>query len=559
MTLKGPADADAYRIKVGRFNDRWYTDPLPADQAWPATPDDEAYPSISTVKKASGQDWSFVSLKRVATELHGKPVPKGVDAAYASLKSINDLGLRSAQKRGTGVHAIAETYLKGYADPMATPNSDAEKYRPAVDAFFATYKPELVACEFVAFHRSLNGVGYGGTGDAALRFAIVDGLLAVVDWKSRGEDSDHGAYAEEAAQVAAYARADYWIVEGDRGPERITPPPMDTGLIVSIKPDGYRVYPIDLDKAFAHWTSMHAWWVARRTEKQAIGRPWAPRKVEECQPGIKRPTTSSSETPSEPSSTDSSTPPSRGPTSTATEQHQRSSPDRLDSIRARIRSLPPDAKPHLKRLWPADTPRGLQGPFTDEQLDRIAATLDTVEWEYTTKDFVVKGAHDDEQAVPGQLGVAVAQATVPSPRAAEPPDEGPDVDLTDVKARITALPKEQQDQFNTILVQSKDAGRNFHLLRNRGGMPSLRRVTIVNALVDAIEASDGDEELLRHMLSFALGEEVQPAVTLGCAVGSLTTLEAERLALLADALSHGKAPLLIGEDGVARFEIEEAA
>jgi hypothetical protein len=26
--------------------------------------------------------------------------------------------------------------------------------------------------------------------------------------------------------------------------------------------------------AFAHWTAMHAWWVARRTERDAIGKPW---------------------------------------------------------------------------------------------------------------------------------------------------------------------------------------------------------------------------------------------------------------------------------------------
>jgi hypothetical protein len=31
MTLHGPADADAFRVKVGRYYDRHYFDPLPAD------------------------------------------------------------------------------------------------------------------------------------------------------------------------------------------------------------------------------------------------------------------------------------------------------------------------------------------------------------------------------------------------------------------------------------------------------------------------------------------------------------------------------------------------
>jgi hypothetical protein len=29
--------------------------------------------------------------------------------------------------------------------------------------------------------------------------------------------------------------------------------------------------------AFAHWTAMHAWWIARRTERDPIGKPWAAR------------------------------------------------------------------------------------------------------------------------------------------------------------------------------------------------------------------------------------------------------------------------------------------
>jgi hypothetical protein len=31
--------------------------------------------------------------------------------------------------------------------------------------------------------------------------------------------------------------------------------------------------------AFAHWTAMHAWWCARRTERDAIGRAWPPKKI----------------------------------------------------------------------------------------------------------------------------------------------------------------------------------------------------------------------------------------------------------------------------------------
>jgi hypothetical protein len=50
--------------------------------------------------------------------------------------------------------------------------------------------------------------------------------------------------------------------------------------------------------AFAHWTAMHAWWIARRTERDAIGKPWAARKIESGE----APTTSNTvaPTPAEP-------------------------------------------------------------------------------------------------------------------------------------------------------------------------------------------------------------------------------------------------------------------
>jgi hypothetical protein len=211
-------------------------------------------------------------------------------------------------------------------------------------------------------------------------------------------------------------------------------------------------------------------------------------------------------------------------------------------------------------------PKGPNNPFTDEQLQKIAETLDKVEWQYT----------DKEEPFPSQRQKSASRSPSSSeasrsPATSSPPtnatssstqpssskewlvEEGPDVDLTDVKARITALPKGTQDQFNRILVESNDAGRSFHVLKSKKGQPSLRRVTIVNALVDLLEASDGDEELMRYALAFALGDEVQPAVTLGCAVGSLTTLEAEKLALLALALRHNEAFLTFSEEGKAVF------
>src|SRR5690606_28481870 len=102
--------------------------------------------------------------------------------------------------------------------------------------------------------------------------------LVGIDWKSRTIDSKHSAYPEEGAQIAAGVRADYMIVDdGNGGAKRALLPKVDTGLVVSIKPDGARVYPIDIDTAWRHVEAMHAFWKARQVERDFIGRVWAPK------------------------------------------------------------------------------------------------------------------------------------------------------------------------------------------------------------------------------------------------------------------------------------------
>jgi hypothetical protein len=274
--LRGPADADHYRVKVGRYGDRWYADPLPGCDIAPAT--DGSWPSVSTIKKASGSDWTFVGLKRVAEALRENAHALdglAYDECYERLKTINKLGLSRAAQRGTNVHLYFEKGLRGHSvDVVGSVDEPGAEYLPAVRSFFDTYNPELVAAEVVCIHRDLNGVGYGGTSDGLIH---IDGKTYWIDWKSRGADSDHGAYAEEAAQLGGYYSAQYMLIEGPAGPARAPLPPADGGLIVSVKPDGVRLYPIDLERAAQHWRHLHAWWCARRDEKQAIGKPLAPR------------------------------------------------------------------------------------------------------------------------------------------------------------------------------------------------------------------------------------------------------------------------------------------
>jgi hypothetical protein len=235
--LHGPAHPDAFRVKVGRFGDRWYHDPLPACANWPAT--DEQWPSVTTIKKAKSKDWSHVSLGRAAAYLATRADElKGlnVDEIHARLLEVNKSGLNRAADRGSSIHHVIEAAAAGQ-EIMGALVPDAEPYLPAVRAMLDELRPDFLFSEVVSINRT---VGYGGTFDAVIR---IGDAAYLVDWKTR-KPGKHGAYAEEGAQLAAYACADYWIVQQGDQAVRIPPAPLDGLLVVSITPEGHRCYPV---------------------------------------------------------------------------------------------------------------------------------------------------------------------------------------------------------------------------------------------------------------------------------------------------------------------------
>lgn len=278
--LAGPHDPNLFRVEHGKYKERWYVDPLPADDTWEEDEEDRDYPSQSLVKKASGQDWSYVACKRIAKEIIKNP-RRFFDLDYEDVKNMlvadNSRGLRFASERGTNVHTYFEKGLYGLdIDYVEGPHERGAEYLPAVRQFFIDYQPTLFAAEYVAINRGLNGHGYGCTGDAIIELTNHKGerVKAYVDWKSRAEEGQHAIYDEEAAQLGAARFADYMVVEGERGAERRPLPEIDLGVIVSIRPDGCRVYPVNLPEAFEHFTALHAWWVAQLTSRKSIRRVW---------------------------------------------------------------------------------------------------------------------------------------------------------------------------------------------------------------------------------------------------------------------------------------------
>ena len=289
MPLLGPADAEAFRDWVQGVG-RVYVDPL--DGCSIADKTDAWWPSISAVKNADKSDWTGVLIKRMAklpAEEWHRIAELGLEERKQAMRAVNSHDLNVASGRGTIIHWWAEDLLYGRPmrklstfdlDIMERPIPHesleiAELYKPALVDLFRTYDPELVAAEYVGIHRTLNGVGYGGTGDGIVRFKKTKPGVYGIDWKSRDITSAMRAYPPEGAQIAASVNAEYVIVDdGNGGAKRAEVPEVDGAVIVSIRPDGARVYPAPLDAAWTRFQRIHQWWIWRQEEKDVIGRVW---------------------------------------------------------------------------------------------------------------------------------------------------------------------------------------------------------------------------------------------------------------------------------------------
>lgn len=482
--LRGPADADHYRVKVGRFGTRWYIDPLPGCEIADAS--DWQGPSISTTKPPFAN--KYVPMKTIA-EIANTEWARlaGVDAAqrYEAIKSHEAAAGQVNMKRGSLIHERAEDLLYGRTAPILPLTyhekvvAEADKYQAALESFFDTYQPELVAAEVVCLNRTLNGVGYGGTADAFVR---IDGAIWLVDWKSRS--SDHGAYLEEAAQGAGYGRAEYMVVRGlDAQPMRVHIPEVAGVLIVSIKTDGFKAYPIDLAPAVKVFDGMHRWWVDQQefTTSKAIGRPWAPKAAP-------------------------------APTVAAP-----ADPTVIDDLRTRIGALIDAGHAESMRLaWPAVPTLASGHQHTADELAQIIVAVERVEADHAMP-FI--------QTVP--------EADKPNPQVeVEPtpvPDDGgkvPSETMAALRRRMESLPAAQLAQVTEIAGEAHAAGWSISVQQK----PCERRYLIALALVCWAEGGGITQDLFAACGLLATDHQIVDLnQTLGALLGQFTIEQATAL------------------------------
>lgn len=163
------------------------------------------------------------------------------DAAVDYLKTAAIDARDSAGDRGTRIHEAIEAYLNDVAAPVdagiaATVN--------AATTWADENLSELVAIEATTFN-----VRDEIAGTADFIAVLDDGRTVIGDWKSGKR-----IYPETALQLAAYATADFYVVDG----ERVRLPVIDAGVVVRVHSRGVQVVEYSAADLFAHLDTMRA-------------------------------------------------------------------------------------------------------------------------------------------------------------------------------------------------------------------------------------------------------------------------------------------------------------
>ncbi len=148
---------------------------------------------------------------------------------------------------GGAVHDVIEAEVLGQPIPAATTDDpEMAAFLANFLAFVAEWEIEFEASEMVVGNKTF---GYAGTLDylfrsrrIALALSLPLDTLFIGDTKTGGELDRKGVYPEAGLQMAAYRRAEIaWLRDGSTVPMPVV---HSTGIVLHLRPEGYRVYPL---------------------------------------------------------------------------------------------------------------------------------------------------------------------------------------------------------------------------------------------------------------------------------------------------------------------------
>lgn len=512
-TLRGPADPDKFRVQVGRYGDRFYIDTLPACEI--AGPMTDPVPSVSAVKSAYPKfltKWAADTTARWAVENVETWRALDREAAFDLVRGATNRHRDKAANRGTQIHRLIEDVAEGRSPDVAALTDDVTPWVPAVRQLIDDLRPAFALSEFVVIDQARR---YGGTGDAVIE-VDVPGLSGrfLVDWKTR-EAGKPRVYTDEAAQIGAYACAEYVIVETDGVAQRVRMPDLDGGLIITIAPDGYTLHPIDLQAACDAWDTLRAFYDV--TKAKLVGSPVRVGRGD----------------------------PARTPQEPTTDREQ------VEWLKGRVAALIEAGHGEvIARRWPVDVPTfKAGGPRTDEEFAALTVAVVRAEAE-VGQPFPEPSPEQETRWAAEAAEKAHARAERSEAARAANVVAMP-ADPAECEALIERARELPADLIAELQQTTVDANRVPNL---RSGQATVAHLAIVREHLDRIEAVHRERRSRVAAMIGTLEAAGVPMETALAAVGwtsdvepaKMCQLDVERLDDLCDAVTDG---LVVIDDG----------
>jgi hypothetical protein len=209
-------------------------------------------------------DWSAKCVATLAideaAELSRRRRLEGDEEAYTWLWNAANRERDGKGTKGSDLHDVADRMLSGapmpeYLDP------NIKFMAENVAAFMVEYGVDAVHSEVRLCHRTLS---YCGTTDQIGVVPQYGALPLIIDWKTsesmyRTPKFSHG---KNAMQLTAYSHAEvmWWDDKSESDMLELNP---EVGLIVMIRPEGYKVYEYDLVRSwpqFERALDNYHWW-----------------------------------------------------------------------------------------------------------------------------------------------------------------------------------------------------------------------------------------------------------------------------------------------------------
>lgn len=546
--LRGPADKSAFRNDPTKWTG--YVDPLPADDI--ATPDGTEHPSVSDYKKAWPKnltDWAAREAAKTAWKFRGALVDMDEAEAVDLIAPSSNRQRDAAAKRGHTIHDLLEHRLFHPDRTLLLEADDpAHEYLDTIADIVAELAPVVVASEVIVFGAWTDAIGtahhWAGTFDAVW---LIDGEHVLVDYKSRKLGKAATRYPEEGVQLGGYSSATYWIVEDDDGQHRMAPLEMSRGLILSIAPDAWCTYDVDLDDARRHWLSTVQFKATQKSAPKMFGRA-KKRKIESGGDAVHV-------DPAPVTSTEGTEPAPAGEPSVDAPRHIADVvPEVIHAARVAwvmrridvLKAHSDDAAKMLGVNLPVDvpTPKAVRegATWTPEQVgaydEHVARVEAHFEIPFDEIDPLRLQQLRDDQVAQQAKRDAAAQPAPELPEIDEGDDWATDAEvegLRVVQRTMLADADKGEDYGVTISRWVKGSHRNrrpFHLGRD-GERTSARRLAICWAALECLDlVTEGDDPdaVVRSAIAMVIGDDVvQPAFTTGGLLGSLTTEQAKQL------------------------------